>query len=297
MEVIGSAYSIFVLDGKTGSLLWKVASGHDRSQPSASDVGRTWAGVVVADVDNDGQPEIVTAHSGGVVSVLDHNGYFKPGWPQNPVSEEFRSLAVADLDGVGMMEIAVGRAKLAAPTLADIDGDGNLDVELNTADSGLVAYSLPGTVGATILWGTGRGSYQRNGSLPSSLARSGFSIDPPSPTPGSKVTVTIKLTNPGAPLVNVTATDTLPTELTYLGNAQVSCGAFNAVGNTLTWTGAVPMNVPVIVTFQVELSSTLSGRPMISNSLTISYGRGQSLTRQAAVIVNGLNHYLPLAMH
>ena len=54
MEVIGSAYTIFVLDGNTGSLLWKVASGHDISQPGASSVGRTWPGIVVADVDNDG---------------------------------------------------------------------------------------------------------------------------------------------------------------------------------------------------------------------------------------------------
>jgi hypothetical protein len=55
---------------------------------------------------------------------------------------------------------------LAAPTLADIDGDPDLEVVLNTAHSGLIAYDLPGTTGAKILWGTGRGSYWRNGYLP-----------------------------------------------------------------------------------------------------------------------------------
>ena len=53
---------------------------------------------------------------------------------------------------------------LPAPTLADIDGDPDLELVLNTAHSGLVAYDLPGTAGARILWGTGRGSYQRTGS-------------------------------------------------------------------------------------------------------------------------------------
>jgi hypothetical protein len=55
---------------------------------------------------------------------------------------------------------------LAAPTLADIDGDPDLEVVLNTAHSGFVAYDLPGTTGAQILWGTGRGNFQRDGFLP-----------------------------------------------------------------------------------------------------------------------------------
>ncbi len=55
---------------------------------------------------------------------------------------------------------------LPAPTLADIDGDPDLELVLNTAHSGLVAYDLPGTASARILWGTGRGNYQRTGSNP-----------------------------------------------------------------------------------------------------------------------------------
>jgi hypothetical protein len=52
---------------------------------------------------------------------------------------------------------------LAAPTLADIDGDADLEIVLNTSHSGFVAYDLPGTANALILWGTGRGSYLRAG--------------------------------------------------------------------------------------------------------------------------------------
>jgi len=52
---------------------------------------------------------------------------------------------------------------LAAPTLANIDDDADIELVINTAHSGVVAYDLPGTANARILWGTGRGSYLRNG--------------------------------------------------------------------------------------------------------------------------------------
>jgi len=110
-EVIASTYSIVSLDGASGELAWRVASGHDRSEPAASNVGRTWSNVVVRDVDRDGELEIVAAHSGGYVSVYTHDGYFKSGWPKRPVTEELRGVAVADLDGDGDMEILVTAAR------------------------------------------------------------------------------------------------------------------------------------------------------------------------------------------
>ena len=113
-QVIASAYSIVNLDGASGTLNWRVASGHDRSQPSASYEGRTWPNIIINDVDKDGTPEIITAHSGSYVSVYSRDGYFKSGWPQHPVGNEFRGLAVADLDGDGYMEILVTAARGSA---------------------------------------------------------------------------------------------------------------------------------------------------------------------------------------
>jgi uncharacterized repeat protein (TIGR01451 family) len=111
-EVIWSPYSIFVVDGATGSPVWSVRSGHDRSSnyDATSDVGRTWPGIVVADIDGDGTTEVVTAHGGGWVGVYDATGAFKPGWPKQPYPNEIRSLAVDDLDADGNMEIVVARA-------------------------------------------------------------------------------------------------------------------------------------------------------------------------------------------
>jgi uncharacterized repeat protein (TIGR01451 family) len=109
-EVIWSPYSIYVVDGATGNSIWTVRSGHDRSYTGSSDVGRTWPGIVVADIDDDGTTEVVTAHGGGWVGAYDASGNFKPGWPQRPYTNEIRSLAVEDVDADGQMEIVVARA-------------------------------------------------------------------------------------------------------------------------------------------------------------------------------------------
>ena len=45
------------------------------------------------------------------------------------------------------------------------DADADLEVVLNTAHSGFVAYDLPGTANARVLWGTGRGGMLRNGTV------------------------------------------------------------------------------------------------------------------------------------
>ncbi len=106
MEVVASAYSIVALKGTTGELLWRVNPGKDRSSaPGYS--RRTWPGIWIKDVDGDSSLDIITAHSGGYVSVYNNRGYFKPGWPQRPIKNELRGLVVSDIDRDGTSEIIV----------------------------------------------------------------------------------------------------------------------------------------------------------------------------------------------
>jgi hypothetical protein len=106
MEIVASAYSVVALKGTTGEVLWRVDPGKDRSSPPGYS-HRTWPGIWIKDVDGDKTPEIITAHGGGYVSVYDNQGYFKPGWPKRPTTNELRGLVVSDIDRDGTDEIIV----------------------------------------------------------------------------------------------------------------------------------------------------------------------------------------------
>jgi hypothetical protein len=107
----------------------------------------------VVDLDNDGKAEVIFAswaqkgsYQTGMLHVLNYLG--------NPLFKVPLPNAVGgDWNGA-----------MAAPTIANIDNDPDLEVVLATADSGVVVYDLPGTSNARILWNTGRGNFLRSGS-------------------------------------------------------------------------------------------------------------------------------------
>jgi hypothetical protein len=107
------------------------------------------------------------------VADLDNNGFAEvifASWTQKGSNRTGR-LHILDYLGNSLHQVDLPPAfggdtwngALAAPTLANLDSDPDLELVLNTAHSGLVAYDLPYTVLARVLWGTGRGSYLRNG--------------------------------------------------------------------------------------------------------------------------------------
>ncbi|MEI2697725.1 MAG: VCBS repeat-containing protein [Microthrixaceae bacterium] len=100
MEVVWGAYTLMAVNGATGAVEWQAAS------PGGS---RLWPSIVIADLDNNGSREIITANGAGYISVYTGKGAKYPGWPVQPTSDnrEIRSLAVADLDGDRNLEIIV----------------------------------------------------------------------------------------------------------------------------------------------------------------------------------------------
>jgi hypothetical protein len=110
---------------------------------------------VVVDLDNDGKAEVLFttwtqkgSNATGDLFVLDNLG-----------NQLFKVALPAAFGG------ATWNGGLASPTIDRIDTTGNLSIVINTASSGIVAYDLPGTKNARVLWGTGRGNYRRDGNV------------------------------------------------------------------------------------------------------------------------------------
>jgi hypothetical protein len=110
----------------------------------------------VVDIDNDGHAEVIFA-----------------SWPENG-GLRVGQLHVLDYQGSLLSTVtlplprgtATWNGGLAAPTIANIDLDSDLEVVVNTVSSGVVVYDLPGSGNARILWGTGRGTFKRTGVSP-----------------------------------------------------------------------------------------------------------------------------------
>jgi hypothetical protein len=109
---------------------------------------------VVVDLNRDGVPEIVLgtyslAQNGGRLVVLDNTG---------------RELYDLTLENQGKSGNGIGVP--AAPSVADLDGDGTLEIVLVTFDHGVDVYNVPGSGTGCVPWPTGRGNLLRNGQGP-----------------------------------------------------------------------------------------------------------------------------------
>lgn len=123
-----------------GKLFWKFSF--------AANGARFASEPVVADLNKDGLPEILfttyeTTAGKGALIVLNRLG---------------AKLAQVPLPGRGAM---------AAPTVADLYRNGELEVIVNLKDNtpagGILIYDLPGSGTNLVLWPTGRGNFLRNG--------------------------------------------------------------------------------------------------------------------------------------
>ncbi len=131
-----------------GEPLWRFAVG----------TGFPFVGIsepVTADVNGDGSPEILfTTYSSGAPGSADAQTH----------------LVMLAADGHLLHRIPLtGRGAMAAPSIADLDGDGSLELVISLKDhlgngkSGVQVWSLPGSDAKCLPWPTGRGSIGRTG--------------------------------------------------------------------------------------------------------------------------------------
>jgi hypothetical protein len=108
---------------------------------------------VIADLNQDGSPEVLVSTYGA------------------PEVTDSGHLVVLAADGTLLHDIALpnpgsngnGNGAPAAPTVGDLDGDGELEIFVQTFDHGMDVFTVPGSAGACLPWPTARGGPLRMG--------------------------------------------------------------------------------------------------------------------------------------
>jgi hypothetical protein len=126
--------------------LWRFNYTHGKAVMYASEP-------TVADLNQDGSPEVVFT-TYGAPNVRD-SGY----------------LVVLGADGSLLHDVPLpnpgsdgnGNGAPAAPTIADLDGDGQLEIFVQTFDHGMDVFTVPGSGCDCLLWATSRGGPLRMG--------------------------------------------------------------------------------------------------------------------------------------
>lgn len=119
------------------------------TQTFTDQVGVLTGGIVAADLTKDGRPELIfntysTVADGGALFILGANGAL------------LQQIPLPD------------RGAMPVPTIADIDGDGVLEIVVSLKDAvdkvrQVLVYSVPGSGTKCLPWPTGRGNLWRNG--------------------------------------------------------------------------------------------------------------------------------------
>jgi hypothetical protein len=134
--------------------VWDTATGHMLPTfPQIVEDLMFFGNPTVADLDGDGQPEVVSANGGGFVHAFDATGAEPSGWPKFTNGWMIPIPAVGDIDGDGLLEVvAMGRegyltmwetAGAANPNAVQWNGRGHDRQRTGAVRSGVPAGLVP----------------------------------------------------------------------------------------------------------------------------------------------------------
>jgi hypothetical protein len=181
---------------------------------------------VIGDIDGDGAPEIVFGTYVPILNATDKdgpvglwalkaNGTVAPGFPLAIPTPGIRS----------------------APTLADLNGDGKLDILAATRSGQVFVWSTSTPYNlASLPWPTGRHDLQRSGSFPSLIT--------PNPTPTATPTNTPTKTTTPTSVATLTSTPTLTPTRTSTSTPTFTATSTPTRTATSTPTTPVPTSTP-----------------------------------------------------
>ena len=233
---------------------------------------------------------VVTSHDTGILAtqpalaVIDYNDFWRnltdytgvtPGLHELHIVPGFTDPANNDFSlKPGSQLIDAGRNE-GAP-LQDIDGDPR---PLDGNDDGLAVADI----GVDEFW--------------LGLQGSAKTAAPLAVHPTDVITYQISLENDSThhDLPEVTVTDTLPVDASYVdGSLSATSGVASYADGIIAWTGTLPANGTVAITYQAAADELLGEPHSLVNRAVLNDHIGQPRTIYAVVYVNPTMRYFPL---
>jgi hypothetical protein len=149
-EILYAAHDGYIYcTSATSQLLWKKDIRHGQNLMYASEIA-------AVDLNKDGSAELI---------------FSTYGPPAGASSAPHGYLMVLDGNGTVLHDLQLpeqgtngnGKGAPAAPTVMDVNGDGSLEILVQTFGVGLFIYTVPGSSENLLLWPTARGNFLRDG--------------------------------------------------------------------------------------------------------------------------------------
>lgn len=112
--------------------------------------------------------------------------------------------------------------------------------------------------------------------------------------PNQVITYTLTLSNAGTGPATALLTDTIAVNGSPIsGSVTASSGSASISGNTLTWNGALNPGDAVTITFQVQLTSTVS-TTLLTNTFDLAYNGTVTTSNIVTTTIEPYRAYLPI---
>lgn len=183
----------------------------------------------------------------------------------------------------------------AAPTLADFDQDGKLEILAATREGYLMVWDTPTAYDPVRLpWPTGRHDLYRTAAYTAlnAFENSRISASKQFASQGETVRFTIRVASTSANVGPVSLTNTIPDGMAYVpGQLSSTSGTASYSGGTIAWSGQMPASREVLVVYDAQV--TTAGAGALESKVTFTTTESGALTRSVVIYTNYRYVYLP----
>jgi hypothetical protein len=241
---------------------------------------------VIGDITGDGKPNIV----------------FSTYVPASDMRSQAVGLWGLNADGSLMAGFPMPFGSLggqSAPTLADLDRDGDVEILAATRDGQLFVWDVPAAYDSLRMpWPTGRHDVLRSAAYvwqgPDFNQTRMFAVPGAAPT-GARVNFTIQVITTMPVTYPILMTNTVPSGLSYIpGTLAATSGTVSAAGNVLRWNGVLSKTTEAVITYGVVIDTVATTR--IENTAIIDVVGWGRLVRTSSVYPNGYSVFMPVVL-